>query len=198
MEMGFRRIWCDRLIEEKLAPQLTGSDGSILTPGEWMGFPYEPAYHEREALYLAREREVLAEILDLIETQRLGVDRDIVVDTGGSIIYVGEDLLHRLSRLTTIVYLSIPEEELEPLLQAYLSKPHPMLWQGWFSMNPGETRREALARSYRTLFAARKKLYEKLAQITIDSCLIRREGFGPVEFLNKLASRMSDSPRLEN
>ena len=63
---GFRHFDCDRMIASKLGPALTRADGTVLTLGEWMGFPYQPGYQQREAQYLAYEKEVLGEILTAI------------------------------------------------------------------------------------------------------------------------------------
>lgn len=49
---GFRHFDCDRMIASKFGPVLTRSDGSVLSLGEWMGFPYQPGYQKREAQYL--------------------------------------------------------------------------------------------------------------------------------------------------
>jgi len=52
-EHGFRRFCCDDMIEAKLAPELTRSDGTMMKVAEWMGFPYGPHYQECESQYLA-------------------------------------------------------------------------------------------------------------------------------------------------
>ncbi len=62
-EIGFHRFCCDEMIARNLSAELTRADGTVMALGEWMGFPYEPHYKEREARYLTYEVRVLDEIL---------------------------------------------------------------------------------------------------------------------------------------
>ena len=182
-EHGFARFCCDDMIEAKLAPELTRSDGTMMKVAEWMGFPYEPHYQEYESQYLAYEAEVVTQTLHCLENRENNPGENIVVDTTGSVIYIGEETLGRLQRYTTIVYLATPPEVQKQLLNAYISTPHPMLWRGYFSMEPNETNEEAMAHCYPRLFSARKRLYERYADVTIDYHARRKKGFGVNDFL---------------
>lgn len=188
VEHGFRRFCCDDLIATKLDPELTRPDGTTMELGHWMGFPYEPHYREREFKYLACEIEVLTEILDYLESRNSNPEEKIVVDTTGSVIYTGERTLRKLSRYTTVIYLSIAPEVRERLLKAYVSAPHPMLWRNVFSKEPGETEQEALARCYPRLVAARERLYERYADVTIDYYRRSEKGFGVRDLLHEVSS----------
>jgi shikimate kinase len=150
-----------------------------------MGFPYEPHYQECESQYLAYEKEVMSEILEYFENTP---EEKIVVDTTGSVIYIEEEILGRLQRYTTIVYLATPPEVQGQLLNAYISNPHPMLWRDTFSKDTNETNKEALARCYQRLFFARKLLYERYAGVTIDYHERRKKGFGVNDFLQVVAA----------
>jgi shikimate kinase len=188
VEHGFRRFCCDDLIAAKLDPELTRPDGTTMELGQWMGFPYEPHYRERESKYLAYEIEVLTEILEYLESRKSNPEEKIVLDTTGSVIYAGERILRRLRRYTTVIYLSIPPEVRGQMLKAYLSNPHPMLWRNVFSKDPDETEQEALARCYPRLVVARERLYEHYANVTIDYYRRREEGFGVSDLLNTVVS----------
>lgn len=188
VEHGFRRFCCDDLIAAKLDPELTRPDGTTMELGQWMGFPYEPHYRERESKYLAYEIEVLTEILEYLESRKSNPEEKIVLDTTGSVIYAGERILRRLRRYTTVIYLSIPPEVRGQMLKAYLSNPHPMLWRNVFSKDPDETEQEALARCYPRLVVARERLYEHYANVTIDYYGRREEGFGVSDLLNAVVS----------
>lgn len=190
VEHGFRRFCCDDLIAAKLDPELTRPDGTTMELGQWMGFPYEPHYRERESKYLACEIEVLTEILDYLESRKSNPEEKIVLDTTGSVIYTGERILRRLRRYTTVIYLSIPPEVRGQLLKAYVSNPHPMLWRNVFSKEPDETEREALARCYPRLVVARERLYEHYANVTIDYYRRSEEGFGVSDLLNAVVSAL--------
>ena len=188
VEHGFRRFCCDDLIAAKLDPELTRPDGTTMELGQWMGFPYEPHYRERESKYLAYEIEVLTEILEYLESRKSNPEEKIVLDTTGSVIYTGERILRRLRRYTTVIYLSIPPEVRGQLLKAYVSNPHPMLWRNVFSKYPDETEQEALARCYPRLVVARERLYEHYANVTIDYYRRSEEGFGVSDLLNAVVS----------
>ncbi len=188
VEHGFRRFCCDDLIAAKLDPELTRPDGTTMELGQWMGFPYEPHYRERESKYLAYEIEVLTEILEYLESRKNIPEEKIVLDTTGSVIYAGERILRRLRRYTTVIYLSIPPEVRGQLLKAYVSNPHPMLWRNVFSKEPDETQQQALARCYPRLVVARERLYEHYANVTIGYYRRSEEGFGVSDLLNAVVS----------
>lgn len=178
---GFRRFCCDDLIAQRLAPRLKTPGRAVKTVGQWLGFPYDAGYGGREALYLARERKVLANILTSLEGR--DAERDIVVDTTGSVIYTGGELLSALRRLTTVVHLATPPEARDRLLETYLTDQRPVLWHGVFSKRPGESDDEALIRCYPLLLASRERLYEQHADVTIGYQQQRRESFGVSDLL---------------
>jgi shikimate kinase len=188
-EHGFKLFCCDDLISKKLAPLLKRPDGTTMTMGEWMGFPFHPDYKKRELKYLNLEIEVLNEILDSLEENDGSPDGDVVVDTTGSVIYTGEGILKRLRQCTTCIHLSTPPEVREQLLSAYVTNPHPMLWRDTFNREPNETHGAALERCYPKLFMARQRLYEHNADIEIDYYTLREKNFGISEFLHLAASR---------
>jgi shikimate kinase len=184
---GFRRFCCDDLIAEKLGPELKRPDGTIMSVADWMGFPYEDRYKDREERYLSLEAEVLREVVDYLGSGKKGPQENIVVDTTGSVIYMGDDLLERLSRLTTMVLLATPPAVRERLLNAYIEHPHPMLWRGMFQRRPAESRLEALSRCYSRLFSSRERLYKRHAVVTIGYYVLHKENFGIADFLELIA-----------
>ena len=187
-ELGFHRFCCDEMIAEKLTPELKQSDGTTLDLGEWMGFPYESRYKERESRYLACEIEVIREILSYLSASNSG--QKVVVDTTGSVIYTGKDLLERLKSSSTVVHLATPPEVKERMLRVYLDQPRPVLWRDVFSKKHGETNEEALARCYPRLLFSRQRLYEQYADVTIDYYVRNQEGFGVKDFLREIQSQI--------
>jgi shikimate kinase len=181
---GFKCFCCDDLIAAKLAPDLTKSDGTRMNMGKWMGFPYERHYEKRESTYLTYEIEVLIEILEYFESHKNVEKENIVVDTTGSVIYAGDEILQKLGHYTTVIYLLTPPEIQDTLLNAYISKPHPMLWRDAFSKKPGETNHEALARCYPHLLSARQRLYAQYADVEIDYYRRNEKGFTANDFLH--------------
>jgi len=165
---GFKRFCCDELIAARLAPQLRKADGTIASLGEWMGFPYESHYEEREAKYLACEIEVVSHILEHLERPESIADENLVIDTTGSVIYTGKNILEGLRKHTTVVRIATPPEVRGKMLKAYVANQRPVLWGGLYSIRPNETNEEALVRCYPGLLTARELLYERHSDVTID------------------------------
>jgi shikimate kinase len=189
-QRGHRHFCCDALIAIKLAPELIRPDESRMTMGEWMGFPYQPRYAEREARYLACEMAVLAEILTCIEREVGGCEENVVVDTTGSVIYTGDALLDGLRQQTTVVHMATPPEVQERMLELYLANMRPVLWQGTFEKRPGKTNEAALARCYPKLLSSRERLYERLADVTVGYDERNRDGFGVGDLLQVVVERL--------
>ena len=191
-QQGFRCFCCDDLIAKKLAPMLKRYDGTAMGMGEWMGFPFQDGYKKREYRYLSLEIEVLSDILKYLESRVDNAQENIVVDTTGSVVYTGEEILSKLRQHTTVVYLSAPPEIHEELLNAYVSKPHPMLWRDVFNKRPEETNKDALARCYPKLLYARQRLYERYADVTVDYYTRRQNGFSVNDFITKIRRESQD------
>ena len=184
---GFKVFRCDDLIAEKLSNELKKPDGTITEVGEWMGFPYEPTYAKREEQYLYFEKKVLSEILEEIETAGMRANGRFVIDTTGSVIYTGADILGVLCRMTKIVHLATPPEVQELMLKAYLSNRRPVLWRDYFNPKSYESHDEALARCYPKLLTGREGLYTRYADVTLDYAEHSSNDFNVNEFLNKVS-----------
>ena len=180
---GFRCMGCDDLIAARLADELGDAHGGITKVGNWMGFPFEPHYGEREARYLACEMEVMNQILAEFDANEDDPDENLVIDTTGSVIYTGEAILTKLRKCSVIVHLTTPIEIQKTMLEAYRIKPRPLLWRDMFTREPGETNEQALARCYPVLLSSREKQYETLAHLSISYNKHHGAGFGVAEFL---------------
>jgi shikimate kinase len=182
-ESGFKCFSCDDRIASKLATELTKPDGTVMPLGQWMGFPYDPNYAARESQYLSYEKQVLNEILKLLETNNAGSKPKLVIDTTGSVIYTAKKTLDKLRRYTRVVHLATPAEIQNQMFRADLARPRPVLWQGKFIKKPDETNTQALARCYPDLLAHREGLYKRLAHVSIDYDKYRKRGFTVTDFL---------------
>ena len=184
---GFRAISVDDRIEEKLATELSaGGYRGIGGVAEWMGWPDQSEYRDREHKYLACEIESMCTALDEVEASG---DDGIVLDTTGSVVYTGEEICRRLQRLTTVVYLAASPEEENTLIARYLSEPKPVLWGNLFSQGPGESAKEAVARCYPQLIAHRKQLYERYAHVIVPMARLREVSPDARGFLEILDSQ---------
>jgi len=183
---GYPAISCDTQIEERLQPHLrAGGYSGINGVAAWMGWPDRPTYAEREAAYLAEEIAALDEVLTSLEKNPT---KELVLDTTGSVIYVGNHLLHRLRKQMLIVYLQASPGEQELLIRRYLEDPKPVLWRGAFQPRKDEAPRETVARCYPALIAARRQSYEALAHCSIPVAELR-ELPAPGESVSESAGR---------
>jgi hypothetical protein len=162
---GRASVCCDDQIEQRLAATLaSGGYSGINGVAAWMGWPDSPTYAQRESAYLAEEITVLDQVLtDLARDSK----HELMLDTTGSVIHAGNNILMRLRRQMTVVYLAASAQEQQLLIQRYLTDPKPVLWRGAFQPKPGEMPRDTVARCYPALIAARRQSYEALAHCTI-------------------------------
>lgn len=168
---GYPAISCDTQIEGRLKPALqTGGHSGINGVAAWMGWPHLPTYADREAAYLSEEIAVLDEVLTGLEKNP---ERDLILDTTGSVIYVGNHLLHRLRKQMLVVYLAASRDEQQLLIQRYLDDPKPVLWRGAFQARAGEDPKATVARCYPVLIGARRQSYEALAHCSIPVSELR-------------------------
>jgi hypothetical protein len=158
---------CDDLIAERLGQKLEEKGKSTTNLAKWMGQPFSEGYLEAEAFYLELEGAVISQICDELEN-RSQKDKQVVVDTTGSLIYLKKKLLNRLRNLTLTVQLKLPEEKHEQLFEAYLLDPKPVIWGGEYLPREGESPQNALGRCYRELLSFRNERYGLLADCVLD------------------------------
>lgn len=182
---GFRRFCCDDMITRKLDGVLTRPDGTPMDLGEWMGFPYTPGYRSRERTYLQKEAEVLKEIFDHI--RRRSSDENVVVDTTGSVIYTGHELVRTLRRLTRMVHLRTTPSAIQEMLSAYLASPRPVIWGEIYTRREGESNEASLGRCYPSLLSYREALYRRWADISVEYETHIRKDLTAEAFLERLA-----------
>lgn len=185
---GFKRYSCDDRILAELFPTAPDKSDAVQLLGRWMGFPFEDGYSAREATYLQHEIAVLAAILRELETSCSDAAADVVVDTTGSVVYSGEELLGRLKAATVLVHLAVPAEVRGKLLADYLADPRPVLWRGIFHKRPEESDEQALRRCYSLLLTSREELYRQSADLTIDYRRRTAPGYGVEELLRDIAA----------
>jgi shikimate kinase len=168
---GYPAISCDDRIEAKLAPRLSaGGHAGINGVAAWMGWPITSTYLTRETEYLTEEIGALDEVLSELERNR---EKSLVLDTTGSVIYTGNNLLMRLRRQMTVVYLAASADESGLMIERYLKDPKPVLWRGAFQAKGKESPLETVARCYPNLIAARRQSYEALAHCTLQVAELR-------------------------
>ena len=185
INQGFHSFCCDDLIEKKLEEFLWLPNGKKLSMAEWMGHPYEQQYIQAERNYLEFEVEMMESICSFLR-EDVYQDKNVVVDTTGSLIYTGETLIGCLREITTIVYLKAQLGSIKAMYETFLQDPKPVLWQGRFNKHPQESNQEALFRCYPELLRSRQREYERYADIVIDFETLHKRGFGVKSFLETI------------
>src|SRR5215813_12489983 len=99
--------------------------------------------------------------------------RELILDTTGSVIYTGNNILFRLRRQMTVIYIAASADEQQLLIERYLQDPKPVLWRGAFQPRPGEIPPDTVARCYPALIAARRQSYQALAHLTVPTASLR-------------------------
>jgi shikimate kinase len=183
-EVGFKVFSCDDMIEERLGIELKklGYSG-ISDISKWMGQPFDERYLRNSKRYLEIEKEVMNRITD--ELIRKENDK-IVVDTTGSVIYTGEDILKKLKKHTRIIYLEAPEKVKAEMLCRYIEYPKPVCWGKSYNKMKNEDDIEALKRCYPLLLEFRSVEYEKYADITLDYFKLREKWLSADEFISMI------------
>jgi hypothetical protein len=187
-QTGRPAFCCDDGIEQRLRSRLhAGGYAGINGVASWMGWPDSPTYPQREAEYLAAEIATLDEVLTDLERDP---QRQLILDTTGSVIYTGTNLMWRLRRHMTVVYLAASAEEQQLLIDRYLTGPKPVLWRGAFQPKTGETPRETVARCYPVLLEARRRSYEALAHCTLPVAALRDASLDADGFLSMVHGQL--------
>lgn len=188
-EAGFRALHCDDLIAERLRTIHNADTVTVYDIGRWMGFPCEAHYAERERIYLACEHAVMEAI-----AERIAGGENIVIDTTGSIVYLDATLLERIKRRATMVYLTDDADLRVRLLEDYLARPRPIVWNGMYQPRPGETPEATLARCYPQLVRTRAALYQQISDIVIEPQRHRNPAFTVADFLGMIDERGKAPP----
>lgn len=189
-ERGFKNICCDDLIETKLSEYLkAGGYENIEGVAKWMGLPYEASFKNNQKLYLQKEKEVMHEVLTMLGDDGWGLKQDYVIDTTGSVIYLDEEILKGLKQRSRIIYLGIPDSELEFMFEQYLKEPKPVIWNDVFKPMPGESDTEALRRCYPLLIRERTERYYKYADVTLIIDRNNRDKFSTKKILQLAGAR---------
>ncbi len=185
-KIDFRYFGCDDFIEKKLGKELKRLGYlDINDIPKWLGQPYDERYKINSQKYLEIEKQAVEKILSRLNDDLLK-DEKIVIDTTGSIIYLGEKIMGLLKKLTTIIYLETPLAIQKQMYQNYLKSPKPVIWENCFKRKKGQIPSEALAECYPKLLAFRSKRYKKYADITVNYFLRRSKNFTVKKFVDLL------------
>jgi len=189
-ERGFSLRDCDALIEQRLSREIPGHSFSGLdSVASWMGQPYDAEYLEKQETYLRFEREITGEIISTLGDDGWGLTENIVIDTSGSVIYIGEPLMDALKKRSRLIYLKTPPSKIEFMYEQYIKDPKPVIWKDIFSKREGESNEDAMKRCYPDLLESRSQLYQKYADVTFVIDRKDRDKFSMQQLLKLAGAR---------
>jgi len=91
----------------------------------------------------------------------------IVLDTTGSVIYTGYDILKTLREKTRVIYLEATESHIAALFKNYMAYPKPVIWGESYRAKGQEESRKTLERCYPELLRDRARRYKEIAHVSI-------------------------------
>ncbi len=151
---GFNVFEVDKVIQEQLG------FSSLRETAKWMGHPYGATYNSKSKQYLACESQVTL-LANSTKT-------NLVLDTTGSVIHLGEKTIKEISNKYLVVYLKAGLADIDTLVVRFTSSPKPIIWGDHYKQYDGKTHIDSLALSYPNLLEARAKLYTGFADVVLE------------------------------
>lgn len=129
---------------------------------EWLGLPGTSEYDKREKHYITLEEQCTK--LDALDTK----GKNLVFDTTGSVIYLKKDVLDWLRNECLVIHLDIDEEHaLRDMTERFFDHPKPVVWNGRYCMEEGESSQDTIRRCYPKLLEDRLQKYRGFAHLSI-------------------------------
>ncbi len=170
---GFDLYEVDEAIQKSLGLK------SMQESADWMGFPYEATYAKREAEYLTLESKLTAQAFDKS-------DKNLILDTTGSVIYLDKQTRDLLSKKSVIVHIQAGPNNLARLEKLYFKSPKPLIWNGVYK--DGCDRTQALKDAYPNLLASRMDAYNAMADVNVKASLLFEGTTTPETILETIAA----------
>lgn len=172
-EAGYEVMDCDLELARVLFPGAPDVSAAHELAA-WLGQPGDPGYAAASTHLLMVERMVMQTVLARLRGRVAPALQPLVIDTGGSVIHAGEDVLDGLRELTRVVYLEAAPERAGAMYARYLRQPKALIWADAWQPLPGEPVMAARERCYPALLASRARRYAGLAHVTLPAALHER------------------------
>lgn len=142
----------------------------------WMGFPFRERYKKAEKEYLQIEDRQTKHIFPK--------EKNSILDTTGSVIYLPKKTLEWLRSKYFIVHLSCPQNLINIMIADFFAELKPVIWNNMYQCKEGEEKKEALKKCYPKLLQNRQGRYAELGDITISGDIARDEKVSEEDFWN--------------
>ncbi|PHS40005.1 MAG: hypothetical protein COA91_05095 [Robiginitomaculum sp.] len=152
---GFDHYDVDAHIQAKMG------NPSMQAMAKWMGQPYDQGYRERAATYLEMETE--------ITLNAQGQRGNQVLDTTGSVIHGGANVIKIIKNNYLIIYIQANSDDIDVLTNRYLEYPKPTIWAQNYRPVSGLDPQQAALSRYPDMLASRALLYEEMADISLPA-----------------------------
>ena len=146
-------------IDQHIQSALGASSMAALS--QWMGQPFDRHYPRKSAEYLAFE--------STFTLAPLSQKTNLVIDTTGSVVHIMDESKKRLKNKCLTVYMQANQQDIEVLVQRFFTNPKPIIWGDNYTRKSGTSDKDSLLACYPKLLTTRAKLYEQLADISIDA-----------------------------
>jgi shikimate kinase len=154
-ELGFRRISVDDEIE-RVFPSAGRLDRRATAA---------PSSRARQRRNLEHE----AACLDALALPARDSRANVILDTTGSTAHLPEATTRALRARFLVVYLEVPADEEEGLVERLLETPKDLYWGDFYHRRDGEPIAASVRRCFPALYAWRKSRYERLADVTVPA-----------------------------
>jgi shikimate kinase len=187
-ELGFALVSVDDEIEKALAEELGSAYGNGTEAlANWMGFPFQQTFREREQRYLQIEELITG-------NARPPQTGNFALDTTGSVVYLSDECRRKIRSEYLVVYLEIAESFLEEMIETFFACPKPVVWgESFVTSCDASNGEERLRECYPDLLRWRAERYKDLSDVTIPSEMARSVTVSSKEFLDCVRSKLPTS-----
>jgi len=125
----------------------------------WMGYPFDEQYEQTQKDYLEMEKNL---------TLKCSIDdKNIILDTTGSVIYLDEEVVDFIKNNFLVIALDASSSLLKIMKEEFFVKPKTIVWGDHFEIEDGEHGIDALRRCYPSLLEWRIAKYRDFADVII-------------------------------
>lgn len=162
-------------IDDQIALSLGEKD--VHDIASWLGQPYDEKYKGNSETYLSLEDRFTREALVYAENHP---DERIVIDTTGSLVYLGDETLEMLSKVEVSILLDSSEDVVERMIGTYLREPKPVIWGEMAALFSKEGYLEEVKTFYPELLRKRRSLYLFHAKKVVPFSEHKELGWSPL------------------
>jgi shikimate kinase len=141
----------------------------------WMGYPFEEKFAKNEVDYLVQEREKTLAC-------PLPKNKNLILDTTGSVIYMKNDVKEFLQENFLIINLDVSKQMCRSMKEQFFISPKTIVWGNSFNQKEGENGLDAIRRCYPDLLNYRIEKYREWGELFIPGEVSNLKGLDGERF----------------